>query len=287
MKVVLFCGGQGLRMREASETLPKPMVPLGNRPIIWHLMKYYAHYGHRDFIFCLGHKSQYFKDYFLNYNEFISNDFVITDGGRTVDLIRRDMTDWRLTFVETGIDATIAERLLAVRPYLGDDDTFLANYADGLTDCPLPTILDLLDSRPGCVGAFMMARPNTSFHFVEAEADGTVTGVRDVMDADLWVNAGYFAFRSTVFDRIRPGDELVMQPFDRLIAERRLAAHPHQGFWRGCDTFKDLQTLESLMARGQAPWELWRAAGGSGADSAAAAASIHAAAARMSAVGRG
>jgi glucose-1-phosphate cytidylyltransferase len=178
MKVVLFCGGTGLRMREASETLPKPMVPLGNRPIIWHLMKYYAHHGHRDFIFCLGHKSQSFKEYFLNYNEFVSNDFVISDGGRTVELLRRDMADWRLTFLETGLDANIGERLLQARDHLRDEDLFLANYADGLTDCHLPTIVDLVRRRPGSVGAFMVARPSTSFHFVEADDDGTLVDER-------------------------------------------------------------------------------------------------------------
>jgi len=258
MKVVLFCGGMGLRMREASETLPKPMVPLGNRPIIWHLMKYYAHHGHRDFIFCLGHRSQTFKEYFLNYNEFVSNDFVISDGGRTVELLRRDMADWRLTFLETGIDANIGERLLQARGHLADEAMFLANYADGLSDCHLPLLVDLLESRPGCVGAFMAARPSTSFHFVETDPAGVVLGVRDVAEADLWVNAGYFVFRPAIFDHIRPGEELVLQPFERLIAQRRLVAHPHRGFWRGCDTFKDLQTLETLMARGRAPWAVWR-----------------------------
>jgi glucose-1-phosphate cytidylyltransferase len=280
MKVVLFCGGMGLRMREASETLPKPMVPLGTRPIIWHLMKYYAHHGHRDFIFCLGHRSQTFKDYFLNYNEFISNDFVITDGGRTVELLRRDMADWRLTFLETGIDANIGERLLHARPHLADEEMFLANYADGLTDCHLPTIVDLLRRRPDGVGAFMAARPSTSFHFVETDADGAVLGVRDVAEQDLWVNAGYFAFRNAIFDHIRPGEELVHQPFERLIAERRLVAHLHRGFWRGCDTFKDLQTLETLMARGCAPWEVWRAGG----DAQRADGALAAAAARLAAL---
>lgn len=279
MKVVLFCGGMGLRMREASETLPKPMVPLGNRPIIWHLMKYYAHYGHRDFIFCLGHKSQSFKEYFLNYNEFVSNDFTISDGGRRVELLRRDMADWRLTFLETGIDANIGERLLQAREHLVDEPMFLANYADGLTDCHLPTIVDLLRQRPSSVGAFMVARPSTSFHFVETDPDGTVRGLRDVAEADLWVNAGYFALRPAVFDHIRPGEELVLQPFDRLIAEQRLVAHAHRGFWRGCDTFKDLQTLETLMARGRAPWEVWRTVAGSGDQT------VSAAAARMAAMG--
>lgn len=257
MKVVLFCGGLGLRMRDYSETIPKPMVPLGNRPILWHVMKYYAHYGHTDFILCTGHKSHAIKEFFLNYNECISNDFVLSDGGRRVDLLSRDIDDWRITFVETGLNANIGERLLAVRPFLEGEEMFLANYSDGLTDCPLPRVLARLD-RPEVVGAFMAARPNTSFHFVQQDAEGTVCGVEDVQSADLWVNAGYFAFRQEIFDFIRPGEELVEEPFARLIAARRLVAHRHDGFWRGCDTFKDLQTLESAVQRGPAPWELWR-----------------------------
>lgn len=259
MKVVLFCGGMGLRMREASESLPKPMVPLGSRPLIWHVMKYYAHYGHTDFILCLGHKGRAFKEYFLNYDEYVSNDFMISDGGRKIDLFRRDMDHWTITFVETGIDTGIGERLAAVRPLLDGEDVFLANYSDGLTDCPLPDILRRLRSRPEAVGALMTARPSTSYHFVDADEDGVVTGVRDVAQAGLMVNAGYFAFRSAIFRHIRPGEELVEEPFARLIARRALVAHAHAGFWRGCDTFKDLQTLETLMARGRAPWEVWRA----------------------------
>lgn len=257
MKVVLFCGGLGLRMRDYSESIPKPMVPLGNRPILWHVMRYYAHFGHKDFILCLGHKGHVIKDFFLNYDECASNDFVLTGGGRKVDLLARDIDDWRITFVDTGTNASIGERLLAAKPFLAGEEVFLANYSDGLTDFPLPRVIDQL-GRPGVVGAFLAARPNTSFHFVCQDGDGFVERVEDVVSADLWVNAGYFAFRREIFNYVRPGEELVEEPFARLMRERRLVAERHDGFWRGCDTFKDLQTLESLQARGPAPWEVWR-----------------------------
>src|SRR6516164_4239344 len=133
MKVVLFCGGLGTRMREYSETVPKPMVQIGPRPIIWHVMKYYAHYGHRDFILCLGYKGNSIKDYFLHYDEAVSNDFVWSHGGRKIEYLNRDIDDWRITFVETGIHSTIGERLKAVESHLAGEEVFLANYSDGLS----------------------------------------------------------------------------------------------------------------------------------------------------------
>ncbi|MFC7333141.1 glucose-1-phosphate cytidylyltransferase [Rhodocista pekingensis] len=257
MKVVLFCGGLGLRMRDYSDALPKPMVPIGTRPILWHLMRYYAHYGHKDFILCLGHKGHVIKDFFLKYDECVSNDFVLSEGAKRLELLRRDIDDWRITFVDTGSTSNIGQRLLAVRRFLRDEEMFLANYSDGLTDCPLPEITDRL-AASDATAAFMAARPNTSFHFVRHDTAGRVTRVDNVEDADLWVNAGYFAFRQEIFDYIVPGEELVEEPFQRLIDARRLLVHEHTGFWRGCDTFKDLQTLEAAQSSGPAPWEVWR-----------------------------
>src|SRR5689334_12803533 len=127
MKVVLFCGGLGMRIREHGDSVPKPMVNLGSRPILWHVMKYYAHFGHKDFILCLGYKANVIKDYFLNYNECTSNDFVLTEGGRNVQLMKSDIHDWRITFAETGTESNIAQRLKSVQKYLQDEDVFLAN----------------------------------------------------------------------------------------------------------------------------------------------------------------
>src|SRR5919106_774644 len=142
MKVVLFCGGLGMRMREFSETIPKPMVPIGNRPILWHLMRYYAHYGHKDFILCLGYRGEAIKSYFVDYKEWLSNDFVLSGSSDRIEMLASDIHDWRITFVETGLSANIGERLLAVRPHLQGEETFLANYADGLSDVPLDKMID-------------------------------------------------------------------------------------------------------------------------------------------------
>jgi glucose-1-phosphate cytidylyltransferase len=256
MKVVLFCGGLGTRLRDYSEKIPKPLVPLGYRPILWHVMKYYAHFGHTDFILCLGYKGDAIKEYFLNYDECLSNDFVLSNGARSVELLRKDIEDWRITFVDTGISSNIGERLKAVEPFLAGEEMFLANYSDGLSDFPLPTLIDEF-RRSNSVGTFLSVRPNYSFHFVSRAPDGTVLGVDNVIAANAWINGGYFVFRHEIFDYMRKGEELVEQPFQRLIEARKLMAHDYDGFWRCVDTFKDLQSLEQLYSQGKAPWEVW------------------------------
>ena len=148
MKVVLFCGGMGMRLRDYSDQIPKPLVEVGQRPILWHLMKYYAHFGHKDFILCLGHGASKIKDYFLQYNECSTNDFVLSEGGRTVELLNTDIHDWTITFVDTGRNSSIGERLRRVRPYLGDDEMFLANYADGLSDLDLDALHQVIRGSP-------------------------------------------------------------------------------------------------------------------------------------------
>jgi glucose-1-phosphate cytidylyltransferase len=265
MKVVIFCGGLGMRLREAGEDIPKPMVPIGNRPILWHLMKYYAHYGHTDFILCLGYRAEAIKKFFLNYEETSSNDFVLSKGGREVELMNRDISDWRITFADTGVNANIGERLMAVRPYLRGETTFLANYADGLTDMHLPSVIERFESA-GKIGNFVSIRPNLSFHAVTAGEDGRVSEIKPVMDTDLRINTGFFMFRREIFDYMRPGEELVREPFDRLIQADELLAHSHDGFTLSMDTFKDKQRFDELYAKGKAPWEVWRNSAGITAD---------------------
>ena len=257
MRVVLFCGGLGMRLRDYSESIPKPMVQIGYRPLIWWVMKYYAHFGHRDFILCLGYKGDVIKDYFLNYNECRSNDFVLSHGGQRIELLRKDIEDWRITFVDTGINANIGERLMAVEPFLRDEEMFLANYSDGVTDFPLPTIIDGFGESDQ-IATFLSVRPNYSFHFVARDDRGLVTAIDDVVQADAWINGGFFVLRRAIFDYMRPGEELVVEPFQRLIAEQKLATHAYEGFWRCVDTFKDLQALETLYSKGRPPWVLWR-----------------------------
>jgi glucose-1-phosphate cytidylyltransferase len=256
MRVVLFCGGLGMRLRDYSESIPKPMVPIGGHPLLWWVMKYYAHFGHKDFILCLGYKGDAIKEYFLNYNECMANDFVMTGGRRHVEPLQKDISDWRITFVDTGMHANIGERLLAVKPYLRGEDMFLANYTDGLSDLHLPSLTEGF-AAGGQIASFLSVRPNSSFHFVRSRDGGTVTSIDDCLSADVWINGGFFALRREIFDYILPGDELVVEPFQRLIAEGRLSTLQYEGFWRCIDTSKDLQALESLSTKGRPPWDLW------------------------------
>ena len=256
MKVVLFCGGLGLRMREASERVPKPMVPIGNRPILWHVMKYFAHFGHEQFIVCLGFKGEVIKEYFLSYNEALSNDFVLTDGGRNIELLRHDIQNWEITFVDTGLHNSVGQRLRAVRPYLEGEERFLANYGDVLTDAPLPTLIRNHVERD-VVASFLCVKPNYSFHLVETDADDFVSNVQETTSSELWINGGYFVFRHDVFDYIGPGEDLVQEPFARLSEARQLFASKYDGFWAPMDTLKDQQVLEQMLEAGNGPWKVW------------------------------
>lgn len=257
MKVVLFCGGLGMRLREFSETIPKPMVPIGYRPILWHVMKYYAHFGHKDFILCLGHASDVIKKYFLNYEEGISNDFVLSEGGKKLELMNKDISDWRITFADTGVTSNIGQRLKAVERYLEGEEMFLANYSDGLTDLPLPPHIDHFISQ-GKIGSFVCVTPRLSYHLVSLTERGDIEHIQDMNRSTLRINGGFFIFRKDIFRYIGPGEELVHEPFQRLIKEHQLTGYKYDGFWASMDTFKDKQALDDMYARGDAPWELWR-----------------------------
>lgn len=258
MKVVLFCGGLGMRLREQSA--PKPMTMIGYRPLLWHVMKYYAHFGHTEFVVCLGYRAEVVKDYFLHYDEALSNDFVLSEGGRNVDLLSTDIHDWRITFVDTGLHTTIGERLKAVEAHIGDDEFFLANYGDVLTDAPLPTMIDSL-VRSGKTASFMCVRPTYTFHTVSLDTSLQVKRIQPVTESDLWMNGGYFVFRREIFDYVNDGEELVEEPFQRLMEKQELLAYPYRGFWAPLDTMKDRFQLERLYSTGARPWMVWEERG--------------------------
>jgi glucose-1-phosphate cytidylyltransferase len=262
MKVVIFCGGLGTRLREHSETIPKPLVNVGFRPILWHLMRYYAHFGHKDFILCLGYRGDLIRQYFLDYRAEMSTDFTLSEGGRKIELHGPDIDDWRITFVDTGMHSNLGQRLLRVSHLLKDDDMFLANYSDGLTDLPLDKYVSLVE-QSGAIAGLVAVRPSQSFHGVRCDDAGIVTELEDVSGADYWINAGFFCFKSEIFDYVREGEELVEAPFQRLIAERKLFAYKYAGFWAAMDTFKDKIKLDRIESSGDSPW-LMRNVGPSG-----------------------
>jgi len=256
VKVVIFCGGQGLRMREASEGAPKPMIPIGPRPVLWHVMKYYAHFGFTDFILCLGYRAEAIKRFFLTYSEAMANDFVLSNGGADVHLLKTDIQDWNITFVDTGLRTPIGERLRAVRHLLAEDELFLANYGDTLTDADLPAMIDRARNAE-VTASFLAVRPNYSFHVVSIGEDERVTEMRDVTRSDIWINGGYFILRREFLDELQPGEDLVEEPLRRLFPSGRVMAQRHNGFWAPMDTLKDQQWLENLHESGSAPWQVW------------------------------
>lgn len=258
MKVVLFCGGQGTRLRDYSETIPKPMVPLGYRPIIWQVMKYYAHFGHKEFILALGYQAQKIKDYFINYTETRSNDFVFSEGGKKIELLGSDIQDWKITFVDTGLHSNIGMRLMNVKKYVENDEYFMANYADGLTNMHLPTLIDNFKAEKDKVASFLTANPQSSMHMVAADPNGEVTEIAPFAQSDMWVNAGYFIFRPEIFEHMKYGEELVHEPFQRLIKQGKLMTHNCQNIWHPMDTFKDKMELDEMVENDKAFWEVWK-----------------------------
>ena len=256
MKVVLFCGGFGTRLREHSDTIPKSLVDVGNRPIIWQLMKYYAHYGHNDFILCLGYKGELIKKFFLDYDSYLYRDFVMEDGGQRLTPEHSDIADWHMTFVDTGLHSNIGQRLLRVKHLLKDEDAFLANYTDQLTNFPLDKLIEF-HRKKQLVASFLSARPTQSFHQLEIDEDGYVTRFESAADANHWINGGYMVLGREILDYINEGEELVEEPFQRLMQKRQLGSLKWEGFWAAMDTFKDKIMFDRMHGRGERPWEVW------------------------------
>lgn len=256
MKVVLFCGGMGTRMREFSETIPKPLVNVGNKPIIWHLMRHFAHFGHTEFVLCLGYKGELIRDFFLNYNPMLTEDCRLEKGVPRLRKTLTDVADWTIEFVDTGLKRNIGERLVAVRHLLKDDEMFLANYSDQLCDIDLNAYIAKARAR-NKIASFVAVRPPGSYHSVSAQEDGIVKHIGPWADSELWINGGYMLLSKSIFDYIHPGDELVEAPFQRLINQGQLYCHRHTGFWKAMDTYKDKLSFDDAHESGNRPWEIW------------------------------
>jgi glucose-1-phosphate cytidylyltransferase len=230
------------------------MIPIGHKPILWHVMQYYSQYGHRDFILCLGYKANVVKDYFLNYKQAVNSDCTVSHFGKKVELLGEQPPDWRISLVDTGIWRNIGQRLVAVRHLVRDEEMFLANYSDGLTDAPLPEMINRFKTS-GKIACFIAIHPPITFHLANFDENGIVRGMSASSESELWINGGYFIFRKEIFDYIQEGDELVEQPFKRLIDRGELMAYRYEGFWRAMDTLRDRQVLEEMVERGDIPWQ--------------------------------
>ena len=220
-------------------------------------MKYYAHYGHKDFVLCLGYKADVIKKYFLEYDECMTNDFVLSKGGKSVELLASDITDWNITFVDTGLVSNIGQRLKAVQKHLEGEKMFLANYTDGLSDVPLPSMIEAF-TRSRNIACFVSVKPRASFHLIETDSSGVVKSIEHIRKAGARMNGGFMVLRNEIFNYMGEGDELVEEPFRRLIAEGKLMAYPHDGYWACMDTFKEKQDLEDVFGQGKAPWAIWQ-----------------------------
>ncbi len=257
MKVVIFCGGLGTRMREYSQVLPKPLADIRQRPVLWYVMRYYAHYGYKDFILCTGYKASLIKAYFDHHALVGNGPFVLPDPAGDITLYGEQIADWNVRCVDTGLHSSIGDRLRAIEPLIGDDERFMANYSDGVTDLHLPTLVDYAIKRDR-IGTILAVRPNHSFHAVMLSAGDTVTSITDVKDSGVLINGGYFVLKRDIFKYVRPNEELVSEPFARLIEQEQLVAYRHQGYWACMDTFKDKTQLEKMIETGQATWQVWQ-----------------------------
>jgi glucose-1-phosphate cytidylyltransferase len=254
MKVVLFCGGYGMRMRDGITDLPKPMVTVGPRPLLWHVMRYYAHFGHKDFVLCLGYGAHHIKDFFLNYTETGSNDFVLRGG--EVEMLSVDASEWTITFVHTGLDSPIGERLRRVREHVAGEDMFLANYADVLTDAPLDDVIGRF-AASGAVASLLAVPPQSAFHCVQIGEHSLVDEIIGVNTLPLWENGGYFVLRPEILDYIPENGDLVGDACTELAKRGKMLAYPYRGFWHPADTVKERAALEAAYQAGHRPWMLW------------------------------
>jgi glucose-1-phosphate cytidylyltransferase len=245
-----------MRMRDGVTSGPKPMAMIGDRPLMWHVMRYYAHFGHTDFVLCLGYGASAVKDFFLNYDETKSNDFVLEGAGREVKLFKTDISDWRITFVDTGLNSAIGERLRRVRRFVDGEPMFLANYADVFTNASLPDMITRFEASSAVV-SLLAVPPRSSHHVVDVGEDGLITQVTPVRDLRQWENGGYFVLRPEIFDYLNEGEDLVEDAIARLIPRGKVLAYPFKGYFTPADTVKERAQLEEMYHQGHCPWMVW------------------------------
>ena len=253
MRVVVFAGGAPLLLSADGQPAPKPMVRLGAHPVLWHVMRIHASFGWDDFVLCLGRGADLIKSYFLEYEEALSNDFVLTGSSREVRLLRSDMDRWRITFADTGRQAPVLHRLRAVRQLVEDEELFCASYGDVLTDAPLDEYLRDFQTC-GELAGVLAVRPRAGAGLLEIGAGGLVDNVHSLQDDGRWIAGGYFFFRRGIFDELTD-DSMLEGLLPRLATKGQLRAYTHDGFWSGMDSLRDVQLLNALVEAGEAPWQ--------------------------------
>lgn len=259
MKTIILCGGSGYRLREETEFKPKPMVYVGNQPILWHIMKIYAHYGFNEFILALGYKADYIKDFFLNQKAFTS-DFTLNTSTHKVSyhLGSRDGVDnFTITFVDTGLDTQVGERILKCKKYIPEsDESFMLTYGDGVSDIDIKKLVDL-HKKQKTIGMVSGIHPSSRFGMMVIDNNNKVTQFSEKPVQNDWVNGGYMVFNKSFFDYLREG-ETEHPALVRLAKERQLSLYKHEGFWFAVDTYKELETLNDIWNNGTAAWKIWK-----------------------------
>lgn len=259
MKTIILCGGVGYRLKEETEFKPKPMVYVGNKPILWHIMKIYAHYGHNDFILALGYKADYIKEFFLNQKAFTS-DFTLDTSIHKAKyyLENRDEIDkFMITFVDTGLETQVGERILKCKRYFSEkDDLFMLTYGDGVSDIDIRKLI-AFHKKQGTIGTVTGMHPRSRFGMMVIDKGCLVKQFSEKPVQNDWVNGGYMIFDKRFFDYLRPG-ETEHPALIRLAKKGQLSLYPHEGFWFAVDTYKELETLNEIWKSGDVPWKIWK-----------------------------
>lgn len=258
IKVVILCGGKGTRLHEETELRPKPMVEIGGKPILWHIMKIYAHYGFNEFILCLGYKGDVIRDYFRSY-DLMHGDFIIelgkNEGVRVLN--RHDEREWKITLAETGDEAMTGARVKRVEEYV-DGDTFMLTYGDGVADINIKKLLELHRSH-GKIGTVTAVHPLPRFGRLELKGDKVVKFTKQGLVKKGYIDGGFFVFNKDFFDYLRADDYCVLEeePLENLARDRELFGYKHEGFWYCIDTYRDYLTLNNMWNSNRAPWKIW------------------------------
>jgi len=259
VKLVILCGGFGTRLREQTEHLPKPLVQIGDRPILWHIMKSLSHQGLKEFVLCLGYQGHLIKEYFYNY-EFLNNDFTIELGeDRKVELHQKHTeTGWRVTLAETGLNAMTGARVKRIARYLGDGERFMVTYGDGVADIDLDALLRFHRDH-GKMGTVTAVHPTARFGELLVEGERVVSFSEKPQVTDSYINGGFFVFERSFLDFLSADDDCILEraPLERLAREGQLMTYIHDGFWHCMDTYRDYKALNTIWERGDAPWKNW------------------------------
>lgn len=259
MKVVILCGGKGARLREETEYKPKPMVEIGNRPILWHIMKIYSKYGFNDFILCLGYKQHIIKEYFLNY-EAMNNDFTLNlNSKNNITYHKSHNENWNITLVNTGFDTKKGTRIKEIEPYI-KSDRFMVTYGDGLGNIDIKGLIDchLKNVKRGKLATFTGVHPISRFATINLDKKGEVIFWKEKRKIEEYINAGFFILEKGIFDYLDNNCELEKKPMENLAKEKRISMYKHEGFWHCMDTYRDYKFLNNLWIQNKAPWKVWK-----------------------------